>query len=244
MGADKAGVNQSKNNLSFMGGSKMSFYIIRDYLNLCGVEKITKTAFENLNAKIAQRELNNHEGKPNDSFPTLKKLNDYISERQFGDLSDFTVFELKEIVTILFSFTPHPEYAEDYRNTIAYVAGTENIFLEYWDISARMIEADNELKEILQLRENVEEYIQRSIKLCADLMYIYPFKEGNEIAVTAFFNLLLKYIKLPPIYIATYETTEYYEALKKAIFQKDISEFEQFFINKIADEISEISNHN
>jgi fido (protein-threonine AMPylation protein) len=236
--------------------SNLPFLIIKAYLQSEVTIKASEKIYKNFKAKfILPRNglkvvpagkpgvkciaSNNSTGHTKEEILGLADVYEYISNYAFDNICNFTIYELINIHKILFSHTPFPQYAGLFRNSAAIVSKCGLEFVEYSDIPARINELGYELKKILRKPSNVEKYIISCIRLQAKLFNVLPFSEGNGRCLRAFFDLLMKYVGLPPIYIMPEEKEKYCSSLEIAILENDTIELEKFFLFKIANAIIE-----
>lgn len=169
----------------------------------------------------------------------LGKIYDYIQNFDFNK-DYFNVFTTSLILhQKLYSCCPNPEFGGTLRDTdvilqdlpveVPTAKKAKEEFNAY-------IATSNEIFAPLE-RDDIFTYINRSIKLTTDLIYLQPFPDGNKRTFRALQNLLFKRIALPPIYIETRERKVYKEHLVEALQEKDYSNITRFYYYKICDAI-------
>lgn len=169
----------------------------------------------------------------------LADVYEFIQDFSFENISNFNVYVLLSIHSILFSHTPYPEFAGKFRESNARINGSPINLEDYTSISKRLSNLYFKFNQILAIKDNTELYIRECVKLHAELIQIHPFFDGNGRSTRALNNLLMAYIGLPPTYIKLEEKPKYCEALEEAIVNQDSSKLEQFFLYKIANAIIE-----
>lgn len=170
----------------------------------------------------------------------LVEVYNYINKYSFDNPCNFTIYELLSINSILFKHTPYPQYACRFRNSAAIILGSRIEVADYGDIPERLHELNYEFKQTIKRSHNLEEYIRRAVKLHAKLFNLLPFSAGNRRSILALFNLLMKHVELPPVFIEKQEKEKYYAALEIAITEGDTNVLEQFFMVKLANAVLEI----
>ena len=236
--------------------SNIPMMIIRFYLESEVTTKVSEKVYMNFKAKyiLSENELEgvsvsktevNHLVH-NDPIKHTKEevlgladVYEYINNYAVEKIGDLSIFELLNIRAILFSHTPHSEYSRRFRNCEARISGSEIKLAGFYDILPGMCKINHEFKRILKKSKNIEEFILSSIRLHIKLLIIHPFPDGNGRSMRALFNLLMKYIGLPPMYVKLEEKEKYCEAIETAILEKNTKKIEKFFLFKIANAIIE-----
>lgn len=147
----------------------------------------------------------------------LGKIYDYIQNFNFNK-DYFNVFTTSLILhQKLYSCCPNPEFGGTLRDTdvilqdlpveIPTAKEAKQKFNNY-------IATSNEIFKPLE-QDDIFTYINQSVKLTTDLIYLQPFLDGNKRTFRALQNLLFKRIDLPPIYIETREREVYKDHLYK-----------------------------
>jgi len=249
-------INRYKQDKLFEIDSNIPMMIIQFYLESDVTLKVSEKVYMNFKGKYILSE-NELEGIPvsktevkylvrdnpikhtKEEVLGLADVYEYINNFPLEKVSCLSIYELLSIHAILFSHTPFPQYAGRYRNSAARILGSRVELVEYFDIAKRMHEVDYEFKEIINKINNLEEFIRSAIRLHAKLIVIHPFSDGNGRSTRAFFNLLMKYAGLPPMYVKLEEKEKYCEALESAILENNTKKLEQFFLFKIANAIIE-----
>lgn len=88
--------------------------------------------------------------------------------------------------------------------------------------------------------DDVIDYIEYCVKICADLIKYQPFKDGNKRTFRSLLNLMFKAKNLPPVYIRPKEREEYKKVLFQAIEKGEYEDLVKFYIFKIGDSIYEL----
>ncbi len=169
----------------------------------------------------------------------LCNVYNYISGYEFVK-DNFTLDELHVLQQKLFAYAPFPEYAGMYRITAAGFTKCDIDSCDYTLINDEMKKAGIEFKKIITMSSNIEKYIRSAVDLYARLIYILPFHAGNTTTIMAVFNLLLKYIGLPPIYLAIEDNEKYCSAMEEALSgEKNTEALQNLFLFKIASAVLE-----
>ncbi|MBE6160426.1 MAG: hypothetical protein E7157_05220 [Lactobacillales bacterium] len=100
----------------------------------------------------------------------------------------------------------------------------------------KYIATSNDIMKDLE-NSDLNSYIEKSVKLITDLIKLQPFADGNKRTFRALFNLLLKKINLPPVYIDNSRKHEYKDALIKGMKYKDYTDLINFYYDCIYDAI-------
>lgn len=236
--------------------SRIPMTIIQFYLESDVTQKVSEKVYKKFKIKyiLSENELegvpvsksevkclvyNNSDKHTKEEVLGLADVYEYINNYSFEQTSCFTIYELLTIHSILFSHTPYPEYAGRFRNSPARILGSRVELVDYSMIPTRMHEASYEFNEIIKKSNDLEEYIRSAIRFHAKLIKIHPFSDGNGRSTRAIFNLLMKYVGLPPMYVKLEEKDKYCEALETAILEENTKKLEQFFLFKIANAIIE-----
>lgn len=250
-------IDRFKQDKLFDIDSNIPMMIIKFYLESEVTEKVSDNVYKNFKAKYILSE-NELEGVPvsksevkclvSNNLPSkhtreevtgLADVYEYINNYSFENRTNFTVYELLSIHSILFSHTPYPEYAGRFRTCGARIIGSRIDVCDYTEIHYRMREASYDFNEIIKKADNIEDYLSSAIRLHAKLIQIHPFADGNGRSTRALLNLLTKYVGLPPTYVKLEEKEKYFEALDEAIMDNNTKKLEQFFLFKIANAIIE-----
>lgn len=249
-------IDRFKQDRLFDIDSNIPLTIIQFYLESDATSKVSDKVYKNFKVKyiLSENELegvpvsksevkylvqNNPSEHTKEEVLGLADVYEYINNYSFEKISNFTIYELLTIHSILFSHTPYPEFAGRFRNSNARILGSPVNLIEYTDIPQRIFEAGYMFNEILSKKSFLEEYIRSAIRLHAILIKIHPFSDGNGRSTRALLNLLMKLIGLPPTYVKLEEKDKYCEALETAIMYNDTRKLEQFFLFKIANAIIE-----
>ena len=84
------------------------------------------------------------------------------------------------------------------------------------------------------------EYIENCVIIVTDLIKAQPFNDGNKRTFRGLFNLMMKKVKIPPLYIRVEERDAYKKALEKAVVNDDYEEMIGFYYFKICDAIASL----
>ena len=248
-------IRRFKEKRLFETDSKIPINLIKFYLDN-QKEKVPKKVYDNFKTKYIYCEnvtegvnvtlsevksivKNNIKGHIKEEVHGLADVYDYIQNYDFEKMYNFSIYTLMLIHRILYSHTPYPDAAGKFRTMNARISYSDVRLEEYTLISRRMADLFFEFKEILNIKDNTEEYIKRSIRLHATLIQIHPFSDGNGRSTRALMNLLFAYIKLPPVYVKIEEKQKYCKALEEAIVDNNSQKLEQFFMYKIVNAIIE-----
>jgi len=249
-------IDRFKEDRLFDIDSNIPMMIIKFYLESNTTTKVSAKVYRNFKAKYIFSE-NEFEGVPvsknqvkylvsnapsehtKEEVIGLGDVYEYINSYSFDNTSNFNIYELLSIHSILYSHTPYPEYAGRFRTSAARISASRVDICDYSEIHFRIREANYEFNEIISISKNIDEYIRRSIRLHSRLIQIHPFSDGNGRSTRALLNLLMKYVGLPPTYVKLGEKDKYFEALDEAIVDGNTKKLEQFFLFKIANAIIE-----
>jgi len=179
----------------------------------------------------------------------LSKVYDYIHTYIPND--NLNIFLLIKLQQLLFSETPYPEYAGDFRKNPVYLPGSGVNLTEYDMIAQELTnllpESNKIIEQGLKLgkernpqKKNKEiiNYIEKCIELNCKLIKIHPFQDGNGRTIRAFTNLMFKLANIPPVYIEYEEQQEYRKAMNKAIGEEhELDDIQTFYKYKICDSI-------
>ncbi len=249
-------IERFKQDRLFDIDSKIPMSIIQFYLESSVTPKVSENVYKKFKIKyiLSENELegvqvsksevkclvyNNCDNHTKEEVLGLADVYEYINNYSFENNSNFSIYELLTIHSILFSYTPFPQYAGRFRNSTARIKGSQVALADYTTIHTKMHQAGYEFKEIIQKSGELEEYIRSAIRFHAKLIEIHPFSDGNGRSTRALLNLLMKYVGLPPTYVKLEEKDKYCEALETAILENNTKKLEQFFLFKIANAIIE-----
>lgn len=249
-------IERFKQDRLFEIDSKIPMTIIQFYLESDATLKVSEKIYKKFKIKyiLSENELegvpvsksevkglvyNNSDHHTKEEVLGLADVYEYINNYSFEQNRNFTIYEILTIHSILFSYTPFPQYAGRFRNSPARILGSQVELADYSIITTEMNKASLEFCEILEKHANIEEYIRSAIRFHAKLIKIHPFSDGNGRSTRAMFNLLMKYVGLPPMYVKLEEKDKYCEALESAIMEGNTKKLEQFFLFKIANAIIE-----
>lgn len=249
-------IERFKQDRLFDIDSNIPMTIVKFYLESNPTAKVSEKIYRNFKVKyiLSENELegvpvsksevrclvsNNPTEHTKEEVIGLADVYEYINHYSFENKINFTIYELLQIHSILFSHTPFPEYAGRYRNSAARISGSRVDLVDYTNIPMCMMRASYEFNEIIQKKDDLDEYIRSSIRLHAKLIKIHPFPDGNGRSTRALLNLLMKFIGLPPTYVKLEEKDKYCEALDEAIIENNTKKLEQFFLFKLANAIIE-----
>jgi len=177
----------------------------------------------------------------------LGKMYEYIHSDDIDYM--FNIFTLKELHQKLFSLTPFPEYAGEFRRNDVYLPGTGTELSEWRMIPRTLMQLDDDVQELVNMAsiiresEDVEallEYINKCVILKCKIIKVHPFLDGNGRVTRGFINKLFEMAGLPPIYIKPNERTEYHKAMNLANNENSYSAIQNFYLYKICDSIIEL----
>jgi len=177
----------------------------------------------------------------------FQKMYEYIHSDEIEYM--FNVYTLKDLHKKLFSCTPHPECAGNFRNWDVYLPGTGNELAEWSMIRPRLNELDKTVQYLREYGKEVRnsndidallDYLDKCVELNCQLIKVHPFGDGNGRTVRGFINKLLEDAGLPPIYIQSTERTEYHKAMNKANNEGDYEDIKNFYRYKVCDSIIEL----
>ena len=175
------------------------------------------------------------------------KMYEYIHSDEIDYM--FNIYTLKELHKELFSCTPHPECAGDFRTIDVYLPGTGTEISEWSMIRPRLNELDDEVLQLYDLAKEIRnsndvdlllDYLDRCVVLNCKLIKIHPFFDGNGRTIRGFTNKLLEEAGLPSIFIKADERSEYHKAMNKANNEGDYSDIKSFYRYKVCDSIIEL----
>lgn len=249
-------IERFKQDRLFDIDSNIPMTIIKFYLESNPTAKVSEKVYKNFKMKYILSEnelegvpvsksevkclvLNNPVAHTKEEVIGLADVYEHINNYSFENNTNFTIYELLQIHSILFSHTPFPEYAGRYRNSAARILGSRVDLAEYTDIPMCMLSASYDFNDIINKKNDLDAYIRSAIKLHAKLIKIHPFSDGNGRSTRALLNLLMKYVGLPPTYVKLEEKDKYCEALDDAIIENNAKKLEQFFLFKLANAIIE-----
>ena len=143
-------------------------------------------------------------------------------------------------------------YARSYRTDTRFLPGS-GVELEYPECIVRSMRvADKQFDELYELSEKmfnskiekriqmVNPFLEKLMDYKAELVRIHPFPDGNGRSIRGITNFLLERAGLPPVYVKAEEKSKYYEAMNKAIVDKDNRYLIGFYKNKLCDSIEEL----
>ena len=91
---------------------------------------------------------------------------------------------------------------------------------------------------------DINSYIEKCIVLTTELIKLQPFADGNKRTFRSLFNLLLKKVNLPPVYVDNSQKKEYKNALIKAMKYNEYNDLIRFYYNRIYDAIIQLDINN
>lgn len=177
----------------------------------------------------------------------FQKMYEYIHSDDINYM--FNIYTLKELHKKLFSMTPFPECAGNFRNFDVYLPGTGTEISEWSMIRSRLNELDKDVQYLIEYAKIVKnsndvdmllDYLDKCVILKCKLIKVHPFSDGNGRTIRGFINKLLENVNLPPIYIKSSERSEYHRAMNLANNGDDYSEILNFYRFKICDSIIEL----
>ena len=169
----------------------------------------------------------------------LGTIYDYIQTFDF-DKDYFNIFTTSLVLhQKLYSKCPNPHFGGTLRDCDAILydlpveVPTANVAKERFN---QYIATSNDI--FIPLEEgDIFGYINNTVSLTADLIYLQPFADGNKRTFRALQNLLFKRIDLPPVYIEVGEREEYKKNLAIAMTENDYNSLIRFYYYKICDAI-------
>lgn len=209
------------------------------------LKKAFVTNYINQESKLEGVETDQSHSKP--EIKGLEKMYEYIHSDDIDYM--FNIYTLKELHQKLFSLTEFPEYAGEFRNSIAYLKGTEAELTDWTMIRPQLNELDTEVLKLVEIAKEINnsqnteallKYIERCVILKCQIIQIHPFFDGNGRVTRGFINKLFEYAGLPPIYIKKSEKEEYHRAMSKARDENDYNDIIGFYKYKICDSIVEL----
>ena len=169
----------------------------------------------------------------------LGTVYDYIQSFDF-DKDYFNIFTTSLILhQKLYSKCPNPHFGGTLRDCDAILydlpvdVPTAKVAKERFN---QYIATSNDIFIPLESGD-IFEYINNTVSLTADLIYLQPFADGNKRTFRALQNLLFKRIDLPPVYIDVSERDEYKKNLIIAMTENDYNSLIRFYYYKICDAI-------
>lgn len=174
----------------------------------------------------------------------IGEMYDYIKNFDFHK-DHFNLFTTSLILhSKLYSHCEYPGFGGKLRDTTVYLFDTNYevvdpiIAQKYFN---NLIPISDSIFEPLNDKSKMEDgyfcYIEKCIIQITDLIKMQPFADGNKRTFRALLNLLLKKIKIPPIYIEQSENEIYKNALLAAIKNNDYSQIIHFYYYKICNAI-------
>jgi fido (protein-threonine AMPylation protein) len=164
---------------------------------------------------------------------------DYINNFNF-EKDYFNIFTTSLILhQKLYSKCIGKNFGGNLRDSQVVLFGTN---IEVVDSKQAIIEFNKYIKKSNEIMEDLENsdlisYINKSIRLITELIKLQPFLDGNKRTFRALFNLLLKKINLPPVYINKEDKKIYKEALIKAMANNEYNDLIKFYYSRIYDAI-------
>lgn len=168
----------------------------------------------------------------------LGRVYDYLGTFDFSSDPNIFIDGLR-IHGILYSACPYPEFGGKLRQVPVKLNGLN---FSVPDASDARREFQSFVSKTPKFeREYIFKYIDECIRICARMIAIQPFEDGNKRTFRAVLNLLLGKAGIPPVYILPKENEIYKHALFKAIQEDDYREIIRFYYYKICDAIVDLS---
>ncbi len=152
---------------------------------------------------------------------------------EFAHTTDerFDIYSLLSFHKQLYSVSPYPECAGQFRNYDVYLPGTGTEIAEWSTIRTQIRALDPFVNELIEKAKILDksnpnelvQYIDDCIKIKCALIKIHPFFDGNGRTIRCFINYLFELAGIPPIYIKVNERTEYHLAMNRANCENDFS---------------------
>lgn len=226
-----------------------------DSLDNKSKEKFLKTAINFYSKYINKKEYNEiinsyktlyiyNESKVEEDITPEEQLGisamyDYINNFNF-EKDNFNIFITSMLLhQKLYSKCVGSSFGGNLRESTAVLAKTNIEVLEARQAKEEFNKYIATSRDIMKDLENsdLNNYIEKSVILITDLIKLQPFGDGNKRTFRALFNLLLKKINLPPVYIDNNRKREYKDALIKGMRDKDYTELVNFYYDCIYDAI-------
>lgn len=177
----------------------------------------------------------------------LRAMYEYIHSDDIEYM--FDIYTIKDLHTKLFSKTPFPEYAGDFRSWPVFLPGTGTELCDWRMVRLELNKLDPEVLELRKrakiIRESCDtnaliQYLGDCVVLGCKIIKIHPFGDGNGRTVRGLINKMLEDAGLPPVYIKANERTEYHLAMNKAHNEENYNDIKNFYLYKVCDSIIEL----
>ena len=247
-------IKQRNTRELYQPGSRIAPSLIVLFYNLFPVPCFD-LGLESFRNKYIKNETEIEQVSNNDEYTAIEQkgmraMYDHIEQYKFeSGGEELTLFELKTLHRLLYSFTSYPEYAGMFRNAQArFSMGIVDTCLPH-QISYEFYDLDKEFNHIIKLPHNTGNdlinYIDECVKLTTKLLKIHPFNDGNGRSIRGLLNLMFKKANIPPVYVVPKEKAIYNDALIKAqidneYHQSDYTDIIMFYYYKICDSLIEI----
>ncbi len=172
----------------------------------------------------------------------LSAVYDYIADFDF-DKNNFNVFTNSLLLNQkLYSRCPNPEFGGTMRDSSVMLYDLNKDVMSASEAKQYLNSYIAKTNEVFRPLEEcgIFEYIENCVVIVTDLIKAQPFTDGNKRTFRGLFNLMMKKIKIPPLYIRIEERDAYKKALEKAIVHDDYDEMIGFYYFKICDAIANL----
>ena len=177
----------------------------------------------------------------------LREMYEYIHSEDIEYM--FDIYTIKDLHRKLFSKTPFPEYAGDFRKSFARLNGTATEICDWTMIRHNLEILDVEVQRLRKVSKEIRtscdtnaliQYLGDCVVLGCRIIKVHPFVDGNKRTTRGFINKLLEDAGLPPVYIKANERDEYLLALSKAHNEGNYADIKGFYLYKVCDSIIEL----
>ena len=177
----------------------------------------------------------------------LREMYEYIHSEDIEYM--FDIYTIKDLHRKLFSKTPFPEYAGDFRKNFAHLKGTTTEICDWTMIRPNLEILDEEVQRLRKASKLIRsacdtnaliKYLGDCVVLGCKIIKVHPFVDGNKRTTRGFINKLLEDAGLPPVYIKANERDEYLLALSKAHNEENYTDIKNFYLYKVCDSIIEL----
>ena len=137
----------------------------------------------------------------------------------------FDIYTIKDLHKKLFSKTPFPEYAGDFRKSFARLNGTTTEICDWTMIRPNLEILDEEVQRLRKVSKLIRsacdtnaliQYLGDCVVLGCKIIKVHPFVDGNGRTSRLLMNLDLMNSGYNPVIIKKESRLKYYEALDKA----------------------------
>lgn len=138
-----------------------------------------------------------------------KKMQEYVLNTK----DEFNINKCVDLHKMLYSYAKYSQYSGIYRSDDAIILRGTIQPISYLNIRIKLLELEQDFKEIDLNNNNVYEYIKDIVSIMYRFIVIHPFSDGNGRISRALLNWMLRLNNLPPIYIDDKSRKDYYDAL-------------------------------